>query len=65
MEKEFIKGERWRDSILIFCGEIASTRFSLSRDEIRHLFNQGHLQAGRYLDYKWGGDEHSVRPVSP
>src|SRR6266581_8090147 len=55
MEKEFIKGERWRDSILIYCGEIASTRFSLDRDEIRHLFNQGHLQAGRYLDYKWGG----------
>ncbi|HEY6872157.1 MAG TPA: patatin-like phospholipase family protein [Geobacteraceae bacterium] len=55
MEKEFIKGERWRDSILIYCGAIASTKYPLTPAEIRHLFDQGHQQAGRYLDYKWGG----------
>jgi hypothetical protein len=60
VEKELIKGEKWRDTILLYCGEIASTRFSLSRDEVRHLFEQGYLQTGRYLDYKWG--EKCTRP---
>jgi NTE family protein len=60
IEKELIKGEKWRDTILLYCGEIAPTRFSLSRDEVRHLFEQGYLQTGRYLDYKWG--EKRTRP---
>jgi len=59
-EKELIKGDKWRDTILLYCGEIAPTRFSLSREEIRHLFEQGHVQTGRYLDYKWG--DRSTRP---
>ena len=54
MEKELIKGDKWRDTILLYCGAIAPTSFSLSREEIRYLFEQGYLQTGRYLDYKWG-----------
>jgi NTE family protein len=55
LEKELIRGEKWKDTILLYCGEIPPTKFSLTKDQIRHLFEQGYVQAGRYLESKWSG----------
>jgi NTE family protein len=54
MEKEFIKGGRWRDTILLYCSEIEPARFSLTDDEKRFLLNQGYEQTVKFLEYKWG-----------
>lgn len=54
MEKEFIKGGRWRDTILLYCSEIEPARFSLNDDEKRFLLTQGYDQTMKFLEYKWG-----------
>ncbi len=53
-ENERLKGERWRDTILIFCGDIFPTKFTLSRDERLYLYEQGYQQVKKYIEYKWG-----------
>jgi NTE family protein len=54
MEKEFIKGGRWKDTILLYCSEIEPARFSLSDDEKMYLLSQGYEQTMKFLEYKWG-----------
>ena len=54
MEKEFIKGGLWRDTILLYCSEIEPARFYLSDDEKRFLMEQGYTQTMKFLEYKWG-----------
>jgi len=53
-EKEFIKGGKWRDNILLHCGDIAPHRFTLTTEERQHLSAEGYLQTIKYLEYKWG-----------
>jgi NTE family protein len=53
-EKEFLKGGKWKDTILLFCGEIAPARFTLKTDERSYLYEQGYEQTIKYLEYKWG-----------
>lgn len=53
-EKEFLKGGKWKDTILIYCSEISPTTFSLSSTEKRFLYEQGLEQTRKYLEYKWG-----------
>lgn len=54
LEKEFIKGGKWRDTILLYCGDIAPAKYNLSPDEKKILLNQGYEQTMKYLEYKWG-----------
>jgi NTE family protein len=54
MEKEFIKGGRWKDTILLYCSEIEPARFSLNDDEKKYLLAQGYEQTMKFLEYKWG-----------
>lgn len=44
IDKERIAGDRWRNTILIFTGDIHPTKFNLSRDEKLFLFEQGYRQ---------------------
>lgn len=53
-EKEFLKGGKWKDTILVYCSEISPTTFSLSADEKNYLYMQGYEQTKKYLEYKWG-----------
>ena len=53
-EKEFIRGGKWKDTILIYCADISPARFSLSRQEKVYLQEQGYEQTLQYLEYKWG-----------
>ncbi|HEY5974090.1 MAG TPA: patatin-like phospholipase family protein [Geobacteraceae bacterium] len=53
-EKEFLKGGKWKDTILVFCGEIPPARFTLKSDEKQYLYEQGYEQTIKYLEYKWG-----------
>ncbi len=53
-EKEFLKGGKWKDTILIYCSEISPARFDISPDEKKFLFEQGFEQTKKYLEYKWG-----------
>lgn len=53
-EKEFLKGGKWKDTILIYCSEISPTTFSLSMGEKTFLIEQGYEQTKKYLEYKWG-----------
>lgn len=53
-EKEFLKGGKWKDTILIYCSEISPTTFSLTTDEKKFLYDQGYEQTKKYLEYKWG-----------
>jgi NTE family protein len=53
-EKEFLKGGKWKDTIVIYCSEISPTTFSLSLDERKFLYAQGYEQTMKYLNYKWG-----------
>lgn len=53
-EKEFLKGGKWRDTILIYCAEISPSTFSISTTERQFLFDQGYEQTKKYLQYKWG-----------
>jgi len=53
VERERIVGKNWQETILISCGDIHMTKFSLSADEKQYLIDQGYTQVRRYLDYKW------------
>jgi NTE family protein len=53
-EKEFIKGGKWKDTILLYCADIAPTQFTLSQHEKNYLLEQGYEQTMKYLEYKWG-----------
>lgn len=53
-EKEFIKGGKWKDTILLYCANISPARFWLSELEIEFLYTQGYEQTMTYLEYKWG-----------
>jgi NTE family protein len=53
-EKEFLKGGKWKDTIVIYCAEISPSTFSLSTFEKQFLFEQGYAQTKKYLEYKWG-----------
>jgi NTE family protein len=53
-EKEFLKGGKWKDTIVIYCAEIPPATFSLSTFERQFLFEQGYEQTKKYLEYKWG-----------
>jgi NTE family protein len=55
MEKEFIKGGRWKDTILLYCSEIEPARFSLSQGEKEWLLVQGYEQTRKFIEYKWLG----------
>ncbi|MDR4504749.1 MAG: patatin-like phospholipase family protein [Candidatus Scalindua sp.] len=54
VERERVKRTKWNDTILIYCGDIMPTNFSLSTDEKQYLFEQGYRQAKKYIKYKWG-----------
>lgn len=54
LEKEFIAGGKWRDTILLYCGDIAPAKFTLTGDEKKFLHGQGYEQTLKYLEYKWG-----------
>ncbi|WP_246559363.1 patatin-like phospholipase family protein [Citrifermentans pelophilum] len=54
MEKEFIKGGRWKDTILLYCSDIEPARFSLTAAEKEYLLAQGYEQTMKFLEYKWG-----------
>jgi NTE family protein len=53
-DKEFIRGGKWKDTILLFCSDIVPARFALAADEKRFLIDQGHAQTLQFLQYKWG-----------
>ncbi|MDR4497370.1 MAG: patatin-like phospholipase family protein [Candidatus Scalindua sp.] len=54
VERERVKRTKWNDTILIFCGDIPPTKFSLSKDEKLYLFDQGYQQSKKFIEYKWG-----------
>ncbi|MBI5468042.1 MAG: patatin-like phospholipase family protein [Deltaproteobacteria bacterium] len=54
VEKERVRGRVWHDTILISCGDISPTKFTIGADEKRYLIEQGYLQTREYLEYKWG-----------
>lgn len=53
VEGERVKQSKWNDTILIFCGDIPPTKFSLSLDEKNYLFEQGYQQTKKYIECKW------------
>jgi len=53
-EKEFLKGGKWKDTILVYCSEISPTTFFLSIEDKKYLYSQGYEQTKKYLEYKWG-----------
>jgi len=53
-EKEFLKGGKWKDTIVIYCSEISPSTFSLSLNDKKFLYAQGYEQTRKYLNYKWG-----------
>jgi len=52
-EKEFVKGGKWKDTIIIYCAEIPPATFSLAPAERKFLYDQGYEQTKKYLQYKW------------
>lgn len=54
MDREFLKGARWKDTITIHCGMVPSLSFSVTADEREFLMEQGYQQTAKYLRYKWG-----------
>ncbi len=44
LERERIVGDRWRNTIIIFSGDIPATKFNLSKKEKLYLFEQGYSQ---------------------
>jgi NTE family protein len=54
MDREFLKGARWKDTITIHCGMVPSLSFSIPTDEREFLMEQGYQQTAKYLRYKWG-----------
>jgi NTE family protein len=53
-EKEFMKGGKWKDTILLYCANIEPAKFALTGHEINFLYSQGYEQTMTYLEYKWG-----------
>ncbi|WP_243375281.1 patatin-like phospholipase family protein [Geotalea sp. SG265] len=53
-EKEFMKGGKWKDTILLYCANIEPAKFALTQHEINFLYSQGYEQTMTYLQYKWG-----------
>lgn len=53
-EKEFLKGGKWKDTIVVYCSELSPATFSLTATEKKFLFAQGYEQTKKYLEYKWG-----------
>jgi NTE family protein len=49
LERERIAGDRWRNTIIIFSGNISATKFDLSREEKLYLFEQGYTQVKENL----------------
>ncbi|MBI4697705.1 MAG: patatin-like phospholipase family protein [Nitrospirae bacterium] len=49
IERERIGGDRWRNTIIIFSGSIASTKFDLTKQEKLFLFEQGYNQVKENL----------------
>lgn len=54
MDREFLKGGRWKDTITIHCGTVSPLTFSLSSSEKEFLCEQGYHQVAKYLRYKGG-----------
>ena len=54
MDREFLKGGRWKDTITIHCGTVSPLTFSLGAAEKEFLFEQGYHQVAKYLRYKGG-----------
>lgn len=54
MDREFLKGGRWKDTITVHCGTISPLTFSLSTGDKEFLFEQGYHQVAKYLRYKGG-----------
>lgn len=52
-EKEFLKGGKWKDTIIIYCSEISPSKFFLPVTERQFLYEQGYEQTKKYLEYKW------------
>jgi len=52
-EKEFVKGGKWKDTIVIYCADVSPSTFSLATAERRFLYDQGYEQTKKYLQYKW------------
>lgn len=52
-EKEFVKGGKWKDTIIIYCSEISPSTFSLAPADRKFLYDQGYEQTKKYLEYKW------------
>ncbi len=50
LERERIVGNRWRNTIIIFTGEIPATKFALSNKEKLYLFEQGYAQVKENLN---------------
>lgn len=50
LERERIAGNRWRNTIIIFTGEIPATKFALSNKEKLYLFEQGYSQVKENLN---------------
>ncbi len=44
IERERIAGDKWRSTIVIFSGDISSTKFNITREERQFLFEQGYMQ---------------------
>ena len=53
LEREFLKGGKWKSTILLYAGDISPTRFVLTGHEKEFLFDQGYQQTKKYLEYKW------------
>lgn len=54
MDREFLKGGRWQDTITINCGAVSPLAFSLSAADKEFLYEQGYQQIVKFLRYKWG-----------
>lgn len=50
LERERVAGDRWRNTIIIFSGEIPATKFDLSKKEKLYLFEQGYNQVKENLN---------------
>lgn len=49
LERERVAGDRWRNTIIIFSGDIPATKFDLSKQEKLYLFEQGYNQVKENL----------------
>ncbi|RNC68154.1 MAG: phospholipase [Desulfuromonadales bacterium] len=54
MDREFLKGGRWKDTITVHCGTVPPLSFSLSASDKTFLYEQGYHQVTKFLRYKWG-----------